>query len=100
MLGMTIVGYTLFYFMRKNFSFAMPGLEQDLGVSKSMLGNCLFAGGIVYGISKFLNGFIGDRVNARRMLCCGLAVCTCVNVAFGFAPEIVNFISGGGADSA
>jgi len=100
MLGMTIVGYTLFYFMRKNFSFAMPGLEQDLGVSKSMLGNCLFAGGIVYGISKFLNGFIGDRVNARRMLCVGLAVCACVNVAFGFAPEIVNFISGGGADSA
>ena len=26
--------------------------------------------------------------------------CVCVNVAFGFAPEIVNFISDGGADSA
>ena len=37
MLGLTIVGYTLFYFMRKNFSFAMPGLEQDLGVTKPRL---------------------------------------------------------------
>lgn len=97
MLGMTIVGYTLFYFMRKNFSFAMPGLEQDCGISKSMLGNCLFAGGIVYGISKFLNGFIGDRVNARKMLCFGLAACTLVNVAFGFAPFIARFFAGGDA---
>ena len=94
MLGMTIVGYTLFYFMRKNFSFAMPGLEQDLGISKSMLGNCLFAGGIVYGISKFLNGFVGDRVNARKMLCFGLAACTLVNGAFGFAPFIARFFAG------
>ena len=27
MLVATMVGYTLFYFMRKNFSFAMPGLQ-------------------------------------------------------------------------
>lgn len=83
MLGLTIIGYTLFYFMRKNFSFAMPGLEQDLGVTKPMLGNCLAAGGIVYGISKFLNGFIGDRVNARRFLSFGMLMCVMVNLALG-----------------
>ena len=94
MLGLTIVGYTLFYFMRKNFSFAMPGLEQDLGVTKSMLGNCLMAGGIVYGVSKFLNGFVGDRVNARKFLCFGMAMCVVVNAAFGFAPQIAAWISG------
>ena len=74
--------------MRKNFSFAMPGLQQDCGISKSMLGNFLFWGGIVYGLSKFLNGIVGDRVNPRKMLCLGLLACTLVNVAFGFAPEI------------
>ncbi len=84
MLAMTIIGYTLFYFMRKNFSFAMPGLTQDLGVTKSMLGNCLFAGGIVYGVSKFVNGFIGDRVNPRRFFCFGMLMCVLVNMAFGF----------------
>jgi len=84
MIGLTIVGYTLFYFLRKNFSFAMPGLEQDLGVSKSMLGNCLFAGGIVYGVSKFLNGIIGDKVNPRRFFCFGLLMCVLINAAFGF----------------
>ena len=86
----TMVGYTLFYFMRKNFSFAMPGLEQDCGITKSQLGNFLFAGGIVYGISKFVNGFIGDRVNSRKMLCFGLLACTLVNVAFGFVPDFTS----------
>ncbi|MBR1588223.1 MAG: MFS transporter [Kiritimatiellae bacterium] len=94
MLIATMIGYTLFYFMRKNFSFAMPGLEQDCGISKAMLGNFLFAGGIVYGISKFLNGIVGDRCNARKMLCFGLLVCSLVNVAFGFAPQIAAWFGG------
>ncbi len=94
MLFATMIGYTLFYFMRKNFSFAMPGLEQDCGLSKSMLGNFLFAGGIVYGISKFVNGIVGDKVNPKRMLCFGLLVCTLVSVAFGFAPQIAALFGG------
>ena len=95
MLFATMIGYTLFYFMRKNFSFAMPGLEQDCGISKDMLGNFLFAGGIVYGISKFVNGIVGDRCNSRKMLCFGLLVCALVNVAFGFAPQIAAWFAGG-----
>ena len=95
MLFATMIGYTLFYFMRKNFSFAMPGLEQDCGISKAMLGNFLFAGGIVYGISKFVNGIVGDRCNSRKMLCFGLRVCSLVNVAFGFAPQIAAWFAGG-----
>ncbi len=94
MLFATMIGYTLFYFMRKNFSFAMPGLEQDCGISKSTLGNFLFAGGIVYGISKFVNGIVGDKVNPRKMLCFGLFVCTLVSVAFGFAPQIASLFGG------
>lgn len=98
-IGLTIIGYTLFYCLRKNFSFAMPGLEQDLGVSKAMLGNCLMAGGLVYGVSKFVNGLIGDHVKAKSLFCLGLAVCALVNVAFGFAPQIAAFFAGG-ADAA
>ena len=95
MLFATMIGYTLFYFMRKNFSFAMPGLQQDCGISKSMLGNFLFWGGIVYGLSKFVNGIVGDRVGPRKMLCLGLLACTMVNVAFGFAPQIAAMLGNG-----
>lgn len=100
MLFATMIGYTLFYFMRKNFSFAMPGLQQDCGISKSMLGNFLFWGGIVYGLSKFVNGIVGDRVAPRKMLCCGLLACTLVNVAFGFAPQIAAVFGGDAAGAA
>ena len=87
-----MIGYTLFYFMRKNFSSAMPGLEQDFGISKSTLGNYLFAGGIVYGLSKWLFGIVGDKCNARRMLCYGLLACTLVNVLFGLVPMFSGFL--------
>ena len=94
MLFATMIGYTLFYFMRNNFSFAMPGLEQDCGISKPMLGNFIFWGGIVYGVSKFVNGIVGDKVAPRKMLCFGLLACTLVNVAFGFAPQIAALLAG------
>ena len=99
MLFATMIGYTLFYFMRKNFSFAMPGLQQDCGISKAMLGNFLFWGGIVYGLSKFLNGVIGDRMSPKKMFCFGLLVCTLVNVAFGFAPQLAAIFTGGDTPS-
>ena len=89
------IGYSLFYFMRKNFSFAMPGLQQDCGISKSMLGNFLFWGGIVYGLSKFVNGVIGDKMKPKQMFCFGLLACSLVNVAFGFAPQIAAFLGNG-----
>jgi OPA family glycerol-3-phosphate transporter-like MFS transporter/OPA family sugar phosphate sensor protein UhpC-like MFS transporter len=94
MLFATMIGYTLFYFLRKNFSFAMPGLQQDCGISKPMLGNFLFWGGIVYGLSKFVNGIVGDKAAPKKMFCLGLFACVLVNVAFGFAPQLASLFSG------
>ena len=71
----TMVGYALFYFVRKNFSLAMPGLEADLGISKTSLGVFLTLNGLVYGFSRFLNGILADRMNARWYMAVGLALC-------------------------
>ena len=60
----TMIGYALFYFVRKNFSLAMPGLEADLGISKTSLGIFLTLNGVVYGLSRFVNGILADRMNA------------------------------------
>mgnify|MGYP002976111185 CR=1 FL=1 len=62
----TMIGYALFYFVRKNFSLAMPGLEADLGISKTSLGIFLTLNGLVYGLSRFVNGILADRLNADR----------------------------------
>ena len=47
MLETTIIGYTLFYFLRKNLSLAMPGLAQDYGITKTTLGIFLTLHGVV-----------------------------------------------------
>ncbi|MBQ3027426.1 MAG: MFS transporter, partial [Alistipes sp.] len=61
----TMVGYALFYFVRKNFSIAMPGLTAEFGISKVSLGLFLTLHGIIYGLSRFVNGVISDRNSAR-----------------------------------
>src|SRR4051812_42359899 len=60
-------GYAAYYFVRKNFSFAIPEL-QKLGFSKGELGLAASALSIAYGFSKFLMGNISDRSNARYFL--------------------------------
>lgn len=87
----SMIGYALFYFVRKNLSIAMPGMQADLGITKTDLGLFLTLHGLIYGISKFANGFIGDRVNARYFMVSGLVLSALCNLAFGFASAVVVF---------
>jgi phosphoglycerate transporter family protein len=85
----TMVGYAAFYFVRKNLSIAMPAMQQDLGVSKSDLGLFLTLHGLLYGVSKFVNGLWGDRANARRFMTAGLLLSAAANVMFGFSSAVL-----------
>ena len=85
----TIVGYALFYFVRKNLSVAMPAMEQSLHISKTQLGLFLTMHGVLYGVSKFVNGLLADRLSARWYLSAGLALCALVNFAFGMSSTAV-----------
>lgn len=84
----TMGGYALYYVIRKNLSIAMP-LLGEIGVSKVQLGAFLTAGGIVYGIGRFLNGIVADRNSARKVMAIGLFICSAVNMLFGFSDFIV-----------
>ena len=52
------------------------------------------AGGLIYGVSKFLNGILADRTNARWHLVIGLSVCALTSVLFGFADKISTMFTG------
>ena len=79
----SIIGYATFYFVRKNLSVAMPVLQNSLGIQKSSLGLCLTLHGLLYGVSKFANGFLGDRADARVFMSLGLAASAFLNLLFG-----------------
>ena|SRR5438105_2604229 len=85
----TIIGYATFYFVRKNLGVAMPLMEKELGISKSGLGLFLTLHGVLYGISKFANGFFGDRCNARAFMVVGLVASAVMNVFFGLSSAAV-----------
>ena len=90
----TMVGYSVYYFVRKNFSFAMPALGDEYGISNTSFGIILTLVGLIYGVSKFVNGVLSDRTNARWHLSFGLAICVVLNVAFGWSDKLSAMITG------
>jgi OPA family glycerol-3-phosphate transporter-like MFS transporter/OPA family sugar phosphate sensor protein UhpC-like MFS transporter len=90
----TMIGYIFFYLIRKNFSFLMPGLTAEYGISKTSLGAVITAAGFLYGLSKLLNGMLADRVNGRWHMVTGLAVSTVTAILIGFGAEIITALTG------
>ena len=93
-----MIGYALYYVIRKNLSIAMP-LLGEVGVTKVQLGAFLTCGGIVYGVGRFLNGIVADRNSARKVMALGLVICALVNVAVGFSDSIAGFGREGAAET-
>ena len=85
----TMIGYAFFYFVRKNFSFAMPGLAAEYGISNTSFGIVMTIVGLVYGFSRYFNGILADRMNARYHMSLGLALCALASLAFGFIPHLL-----------
>ena len=67
----------------------MPVMESSLGIRKTQLGLFLTMHGLLYGVSKFANGFLGDRANARVMMVSGLAMSAILNLLFGFSSTVI-----------
>ena len=85
------IGYGTFYFVRKNLSVALPVMKEQLGLSNTVMGKVLTLHGIVYGLSKFANGIIADRANARFFMALALIASAIVNVCFGLSTAAVFF---------
>lgn len=87
-----MIGYALFYFVRKNFSIAMPALKSELGLDETHLGIFLTLNGIIYGVSRFINGFISDRAKSKKFIMgMGLLLSAIVNILIGLSPQMNGF---------
>jgi sugar phosphate permease len=87
-LVLTILGYATFYFVRGNLPVALPLIGTELGITKARPGLFLTLHGVVYGISKFLNGFLADRANGAVFMSSALLASALVNVCFGFGTGV------------
>lgn len=78
-------GYAAFYFVRQNFSVAIPSMEASLGYSKTELGWIMTSFAIIYGVGKSISGTFSDRSNARYFMSIGLALSAVTCLFMGFA---------------
>ncbi|MFQ5729843.1 MAG: phosphoglycerate transporter protein PgtP [Waddliaceae bacterium] len=83
------IGYTLFYFTRKSFTFAMPGMIQELHYDKVQLGLLASILSIAYGLSKFASGILADRSNPRYFMAFGLMMTGVCNIFFGMSSSLL-----------
>lgn len=85
------VGYSFYYFTRKSFSIAMPGLIESLHYDKAQLGFLASMFSITYAISKFTSGIMSDRSNPRYFMAFGLMMTGVINIFFGLTSSLVVF---------
>ena len=90
----SMIGYAVYYFVRKNFSIAMPGLTAQYGISNTSFGIVIGIGSLIYGLSRFVNGFTVDRFSARVIMALGLLLCAFSNFMFGMGVNISAWITG------
>ena len=86
-----IVGYIGFYFVRKSISTAIPVIIEEFDIPRAQMGMVLTMFGLTYGISKFINGFAGDRTNPRYFMAMGLVCAAVINIFFGLSNGIIAF---------
>jgi OPA family glycerol-3-phosphate transporter-like MFS transporter/OPA family sugar phosphate sensor protein UhpC-like MFS transporter len=67
----------------------MPVMEHDLHITKASLGLFLTLHGVLYGVSKFVNGFLADRANGRVLLALGLLLSASMNICFGLSSTVL-----------
>lgn len=78
------ISYGSFYLCRANMSFALPGLAAEFGYSKTLLGLLGTALFIMYSIGQFVNGQLGDKFGARKLVFVGMVGSALLNIAFSF----------------
>ncbi|MBM3198855.1 MAG: MFS transporter, partial [Chlamydiae bacterium] len=85
-------GYVLYYLTRKSFTFAMPGIVEELHLDKGELGIMGSAFALIYGLSKFFSGVLSDQSNPRYFMAFGLIVTGILNIFMGFSSALWMFV--------
>lgn len=86
------MGYVVFYFTRKSYTFVMPYLAKDLNYTNQDLGILSSTLYLAYGISKFVSGIQADRSNPRYFMAIGLMLTGVFNFLFAFSSSITCFV--------
>lgn len=83
------IGYIFYYVTRKNFTFLIPEMINDIKISTSDIGVISTLFYISYGISKLSSGIISDKSNPKYFMSIGLIFTGVFNICFGLSNSII-----------
>ena len=72
----------------------MPGLTAEYGISNTSFGIIIAIGSLIYGLSRFVHGFIVEKVSTKVFMAIGLVLCAIANFCFGFGVDLSYAITG------
>ena len=67
-----ILSYSIFYITRLNFSLIPPYLIEQFSFTKTQIGAILSSFSIIYGLGKFVSGYLCDHTSPKWFLVFGL----------------------------
>ncbi len=71
-------------------SIALPAIMKEFGYSRTDVGIIVSALFITYGIGQFINGQLGDKFGARKLIFIGIIFSAILNIAFGFTISLIS----------
>lgn len=83
------ITYATFYLCRVNFSVAIPGIMDEFGYTRTVLGGIATALFGAYAVGQFVNGQLGDKFGGRLLITVGLITSGILNIIFGFSEILV-----------
>ncbi len=86
------VTYSSFYLLRVNISVAVPEIMKTFALSRTEMGLVMSSQFLLYAVGQFVNGQLGDRIDARRFVAVGLLTSAALNVLFGFSAGVLTWM--------
>ncbi len=73
------ITYGTFYLGKENISIAIPAIMKELGCTKTALGSVMSCMFIIYALGQFINGQLGDKFGAKKLISLGLLISGILN---------------------
>lgn len=93
MLLTTMFCYLFFYTGRQTFGFAIPGIQQELGISKATLGWASALMLWAYAVGQSINGNLGDKYGGRRLMSLAAFLSCGLNWAVSFGNSFTGLLA-------
>ena len=88
----TMFCYLFYYTGRQTFGFAIPGIEEEFGLSKTSLGWVSATLLWCYALGQAVNGNLGDAFGGRRMMSLGATLSFGLNWVVSFATRLSELV--------